>query len=58
MSVPYGLEDCDLIRSSHDACVFADGVPVTLKCAKAVGHNLSAGPLNTSVAPVPFRHYI
>lgn len=47
-----------LTKLNYNACVFADGVPVTLKFAKAVGEILTAGPLDMDVAPLPFKHYI
>ncbi len=46
-----------LTKLNYNACVFADGSPVTLKFADAVGEILTAGPLQT-VSPLPFRHYI
>jgi hypothetical protein len=46
-----------LTKLNYNACVFADGLPVTLKFADAVGEILTAGPLG-NVQPLPFRHYI
>ncbi|HUV30415.1 MAG TPA: hypothetical protein VMY05_04895 [Acidobacteriota bacterium] len=46
-----------LTKLNYNACRFADGYPVTLKFADAVGEILTAGPLER-VPPLPFRHYI
>ncbi|NJD60915.1 MAG: hypothetical protein C3F13_16505 [Anaerolineales bacterium] len=46
-----------LTKLNYNACVYADGVPVTLKFADAVGEILTAGPIKGDV-PLPFRHYI
>lgn len=46
-----------LTKLNYNACVFADGVPVTLKFADAVGEILTAGPIK-DIPPLPFRHYI
>jgi hypothetical protein len=46
-----------LTKLNYNACVFADGSPVTLKFADAVGEILTAGPL-AAVRPLPFKHYI
>ncbi|TWT44376.1 hypothetical protein RAS1_07900 [Phycisphaerae bacterium RAS1] len=47
-----------LTKLNYNSCVFADGAPVTLKFAKAVGEILTAGPLDGTVPPLPFKHYI
>jgi hypothetical protein len=47
-----------LTKLNYNACLFADGVPVTLKFAKAVGEILTAGPLTDAPPPLPFRYYI
>lgn len=51
-----------LTKLNYNTCIFADGVPVTLRFADAVGEILTAGPLlNNSdkpEIPLPFRHYI
>lgn len=59
--------DADLLRVMRDVmgltkinfntCKFADGQPVTLKFADAVGEILTAAPV-TDLPPLPFRHYI
>jgi len=46
-----------LTKLNYNACVFADGPPVTLKFADAVGEILTAGPIEGE-APLPFRYYI
>lgn len=46
-----------LTKLNYNACIFADGEPVTLKFADAVGEILTAGPLE-KVPPLPFKHYI
>jgi hypothetical protein len=46
-----------LTKLNYNACIFADGEPVTLKFADAVGEILTAGPLQ-KVPPLPFKHYI
>jgi hypothetical protein len=46
-----------LTKLNYNACVFADGEPVTLKFADAVGEILTAGPIS-NVPPLPFKYYI
>jgi hypothetical protein len=46
-----------LTKLNYNACVFADGQPVTLKFADAVGEILTAGPLG-NLPPLPFKYYI
>jgi hypothetical protein len=46
-----------LTKVNFNACIYADGLPVTLRFADAVGEILTAGP-DTSGPPLPFRHYI
>ncbi len=46
-----------LTKLNYNACIFADGQPVTLKFANAVGEILTAGPLGNQ-PPLPFKHYI
>jgi hypothetical protein len=46
-----------LTKLNYNACVFADGQPVTLKFANAVGEILTAGPLG-KLPPLPFKYYI
>lgn len=48
-----------LTKLNYNACRFADGEPVTLKFADAVGEILTAGPVaKADIPPLPFRHYI
>jgi hypothetical protein len=46
-----------LTKLNYNACVFADGVPITLKFADSVGEVLTAGPVVPDV-PLPFMYYI
>jgi hypothetical protein len=46
-----------LTKVNFNACIFADGLPVTLRFAEAVGEILTAAP-NVDGPPLPFRHYI
>ena len=46
-----------LTKINFNACQFADGQPVTLKFADAVGEILTAAPV-PNLPPLPFRHYI
>jgi hypothetical protein len=46
-----------LTKVNFNACLFADGLPVTLRFADAVGEILTAAPISEG-APLPFRHYI
>ena len=46
-----------LTKVNFNACIFADGLPVTLRFAGDIGEILTAIPEVTS-KPLPFRHYI
>ncbi len=46
-----------LTKVNFNACIYSDGLPVTLRFADAVGDILTAGP-QLSLPPLPFRHYI
>ena len=46
-----------LTKVNFNGCIFADGLPVTLKFADAVGEILTAAPVG-DLPPLPFRHYI
>lgn len=46
-----------LTKVNFNGCNFADGVPVTLKFADAIGEILTAAP-NIEGAPQPFKYYI
>lgn len=47
-----------LTKLNFNTCIFADGMPVTLRFAGAVGEILSTVSKNEDVPPLPFRHYI
>ncbi len=47
-----------LTKLNYNACLFADGSPITLKFANAVGEVLTSGPLPSGGAPLPFMYYI
>jgi len=47
-----------LTKINFNACVYADGEPVTLRFADQVGEILTATPLAHEVPPLPFKHYI
>lgn len=46
-----------LTKLNYNACIYADGMPVTLRFANAVGEILTAIP-STDFRPQPFRYYI
>lgn len=46
-----------LTKVNFNGCNFADGLPVTLKFADAIGEILTAAP-NIQGAPLPFKYYI
>ncbi len=46
-----------LTKLNYNACIFADGTPVTLRFADAVGEILTAVPIAKDV-PLPFKYYI
>jgi hypothetical protein len=46
-----------LTKVNYNSCIFADGVPVTLRFANEVGEILTAGPPGP-VPPLPFKYYI
>lgn len=46
-----------LTKINFNACIYGDGLPVTLRFADAVGEILTAGPVE-DLPPLPFRHYI
>jgi hypothetical protein len=46
-----------LTKLNYNSCRYADGVPVTLRFANAVGEILVSGP-RTSAAPLSFKYYI
>jgi hypothetical protein len=46
-----------LTKLNYNSCIFADGMPVTLRFAEMVGEILTAGPVS-GVPPLPFKYYI
>lgn len=46
-----------LTKVNFNACIYGDGLPVTLRFADSVGEILTAGPVE-KLPPLPFRHYI
>ncbi len=46
-----------LTKMNFNSCIYADGVPVTLRFAEAIGDVLVAAK-DTNVPPLPFRYYI
>jgi hypothetical protein len=46
-----------LTKLNYNACIFADGEPVTLRFADAIGEILTSGPFE-NVPPLPFKYYI
>lgn len=46
-----------LTKLNFNACIYGDGLPVTLRFANAVGEILTAAP-DLPPAPLPFKHYI
>ena len=47
-----------LTKVNFNGCTFADGIPVTLKFAHAIGEILTAAPDIEDGAPQPFKYYI
>lgn len=47
-----------LTKLNYNACIFGDGVPVTLRFADGVGEILTAAPMRSDLPPLPFRFYI
>ena len=52
------LDVLALTKLNYNACIYADGVPVTLRFADTVGEILTAGPIQNNLPPLPFRYYI
>ena len=46
-----------LTKLNFNACIYGDGLPVTLRFASDVGEILTAAPLG-DLPPLPFKHYI
>lgn len=52
------LEDIlALTKLNYNACIYGDGVPVTLRFADAIGEILTASPLDKT-PPLAFKYYI
>lgn len=47
-----------LTKLNYNACIYGDGVPVTLRFADTVGEILTAAPRKQELPPLPFRYYI
>lgn len=47
-----------LTKVNFNACIYGDGIPVTLRFADRVGRVLTAIPPELDPPPLPFRHYI
>jgi uncharacterized protein y4cC len=60
-----GIEDVEVVcrdilsltKLNYNACIYGDGVPVTLKFADSIGEILTAGQ-NLNVGVLTFKHYI
>lgn len=46
-----------LTKLNFNACIFGDGLPVTLRFADDIGEILTAAPIDR-LPPLPFKHYI
>lgn len=47
-----------LTKLNYNACIYGDGVPVTLRFADAIGEILTAAPLDKGTPPLSFKYYI
>lgn len=47
-----------LTKLNYNACIYGDGLPVTLRFANAVGEILTSGPSLEQIETLPFKHYI
>jgi hypothetical protein len=48
-----------LTKLNYNSCIFADGLPVTLNFANAVGEILTSIPRSQmDIPPLPFKYYI
>lgn len=60
-----GIEDVEVVcrdilsltKLNYNACIYGDGVPVTLKFADSIGEILTAGK-DLNVGILTFKHYI
>lgn len=46
-----------LTKLNYNACIYGDGIPVTLRFANAIGEVLTAGP-DGEIEVLPFKHYV
>ncbi len=46
-----------LTKLNYNACIYGDGIPVTLRFADMIGEVLTAGPTE-DIEVLPFKHYI
>lgn len=46
-----------LTKLNYNACIYGDGIPVTLRFANAIGEVLTSGPVG-NIEVLPFKHYI
>jgi hypothetical protein len=52
------LEDIlALTKLNYNACIYGDGIPVTLRFADAIGEILTASPI-PNTPPLAFKYYI
>ena len=47
-----------LTKLNFNACIYGDGIPVTLRFANAVGEILTAAPTPSESRALSFRYYI
>jgi len=65
IEVTRGEEDINIVckdvisltKLNYNSCIFADGLPVTLRFANSVGEVITAGPTE-GIKRLSFRHYI
>ena len=66
VQITHGDSDLDVVlkdvlaltKLNFNACIYSDGLPVTLRFADSVGEILTAAPLKPDLPPLPFRYYI
>jgi hypothetical protein len=46
-----------LTKLNYNACIYGDGLPVTLRFADSIGEVLTAGP-EPETEVLPFKHYV
>jgi hypothetical protein len=46
-----------LTKLNYNACIYGDGIPVTLRFANAIGEVLTSGPVG-NIEVLPFKHYV